>query len=157
MFKIMLTKISVNSFGHLDFENLRIVSDFDIQISDFCNLHSWDRLCVLSLRWPVQSVNGEITRQPRTRGLPLRSWGSVNIADTVDIIPCTARPNRMHSNWSSRADVRLWLLAHSKLDSCVSAAEPIRLNAAGMRASSECCCYSYLIRSLFLQASSSNG
>ena len=40
---------------------------------------------------------------------------------------------------------------------CVSAVEPIRLNAAGMRLFSEHCCYSYLIRPLFLQASSSNG
>jgi hypothetical protein len=34
MFKTELTKIRVNSFGHLDLENLKIVSDFDIRISD---------------------------------------------------------------------------------------------------------------------------
>ena len=129
------------------------------RISDCGFIHSWDRLCVLSLRWPVQSVNGEITPQPRTRGLPLRSWGSVNIADTADIIPCTARPNRMHCNWSSRAEGegRICLLTHSKLDSCVNAVEPFLLDAAEMRPLLERCCYGYLNRSLFLQASSSNG
>ena len=126
-------------------------------VSDLSFIHSWDRLCALLLHWPVQSVNGEITPQRRTRGLPLRSWGSVNIADTADIIPCTARPNKMHCKKNSRAEGCIRPVAHSKVDSCVSAVEPFQLNTTGTRAISEHCCFSYLIRSLFMQASSSNG
>ena len=35
MFKTMLNKTEIRIFDHLNFENLKIVSDFDIRISDF--------------------------------------------------------------------------------------------------------------------------
>jgi hypothetical protein len=34
MFKTLLLKHQARSFGHCDFENLEIVSDFEIRISD---------------------------------------------------------------------------------------------------------------------------
>jgi hypothetical protein len=37
-----ISLVSSLSFGHLDFENLKIVSDFDIRISDFImSIQNW--------------------------------------------------------------------------------------------------------------------